>query len=136
MPRQRAWRPDVEARVALNEGRLAAFCDRWKVTRLDLFGSVLRDDFRPDSDVDVLVTFQPDADWGLLDHAAMEEELAGLLGRPIDLLPRRSVERSANPIRRDAILASAEPLFSAPGTVSATATANDDEVQSCLRHVS
>jgi predicted nucleotidyltransferase len=121
MPRERGWRPEIEARIALDEGRLAAFCESWQVARLDLFGSVLRDDFRQDSDVDVLVTFQPDADWGLLDHALMEEELAALLGRPVDLLTRRSVERSSNPIRRDAILASAEPLFSGTGTATIVA---------------
>jgi predicted nucleotidyltransferase len=86
------------------------------VAGLELFGSVLRDDFRPDSDVDLLITFQPDADWSLLDHAAMEEELAELLGRPVDLLTRRAVMRSANPIRRASILADAVPLVTRPGS--------------------
>ena len=106
--------PEVIARIAPDETRLVAFCDRWRVASLELFGSVMRDDFRPDSDVDVLVSFQPDANWGLLDHAAMEEELATLLGRRVDLLSRRAVERSANPIRRASILESAVPLFVAP----------------------
>jgi uncharacterized protein len=114
MPRERVWQPDVTARIALDEASLAAFCDRWRVAALELFGSVVRDDFRPDSDVDVLVTFQPDANWGLLDHAAMEDELAALFGRPVDLLTRRAVERSANPIRRISVLESAVPIFAAP----------------------
>ena len=106
--------PEVVARIALDETTLAAFCDRWRVASLELFGSVVRDDFRPDSDVDVLVSFQLDANWGLLDHAAMEDELATLFGRPVDLLTRRAVERSTNPIRRASILESAVPLFVAP----------------------
>jgi uncharacterized protein len=114
MSSERVWQPDVTARIALDEASLATFCDRWRVAALELFGSVVRDDFRADSDIDVLVTFQPDANWGLLDHAAMEDELAALFGRPVDLLTRRAVERSANPIRRTSILESAVPIFAAP----------------------
>jgi predicted nucleotidyltransferase len=114
MPRERAWQPEVMARIALDEAALAAFCDRWRVASLELFGSVIRDDFRHNSDIDVLVSFQPEANWGLLDHAAMEDELAALFGRSVDLLSRRAVERSANPIRRASILESAVPLFIAP----------------------
>src|SRR4051794_1835453 len=110
--RGRGWQPDIEARLTLDEPRLQAFCQRWRVATLELFGSVLRGDFRPDSDVDILVTFEPEADWGLLEHAAMEEALAGLLGRPVDLLTRRAVERSANQVRRASILADAVPLLS------------------------
>lgn len=91
--------------------RVADFCRKWKVAELALFGSVLRDDFRPDSDVDVLVSFASDAQWGLFDEARMEEELAELLGHAVDLVSRRAVERSENWIRRRAILASAEPLY-------------------------
>jgi len=88
-----------------------AFCDRWRVDTPELFGSILRNDFRSDSDVDVLVTFLPDTDWGPLDHAAMEEELAGLLGRRVDLLTRRAVAKSTNQIRRASILDNAAPLL-------------------------
>src|SRR4051794_8070628 len=129
MPRERAWRPDVAARIALDEARLESFCDRWRVERLELFGSVICDRFRPDSDVDVLITFRPGADWGLLDHAAMEEELATLFGRLVDLLSRRAVERSANHLRRTSILRSAEPLFTAAAeaeSVSATVSERRD----------
>ncbi|MFO8006536.1 MAG: nucleotidyltransferase domain-containing protein [Candidatus Brocadiia bacterium] len=87
------------------------FCRRWRITEFALFGSVLREDFGPDSDVDVLVTLAPDADWSLLDPVAMEEELSGLLGRDVDIVTRRSVERSANWIRRREILESAEPYY-------------------------
>ena len=89
---------------------IAAFCRKWKVAELALFGSVLREDFGPKSDVDVLVSYAADARWTLLDEVRMEEELAEIFGRPVDLVSRRSVECSENWIRREAILASAEPL--------------------------
>ena len=87
------------------------FCRRWKIRVLAMFGSVLRDDFRPDSDVDVLVTFDLSADWGLFEHMQMKEELEALLGRKVDLVNRRAIERSPNWIRRDAILGSAETVY-------------------------
>jgi hypothetical protein len=86
------------------------FCRRWKIRELALFGSVLRSDFRPDSDVDVLVTFHDDVEWGLLDHMQMQQELATLLHRPIDLVSKRALERSANWVRREAILNTAQVL--------------------------
>jgi len=91
---------------------LAAFCRRWKIRELALFGSALRDDFRPDSDLDLLVTFAPEADWGLFDHVKMEQELQALLGRTVDLISRRAVERNENWIRRREILGAAQILFS------------------------
>jgi hypothetical protein len=99
--------------IPIERAIVEVFCRKWKIAELALFGSVLRDDFRPDSDVDVLVSFAPDADWSLLDHMAMEEELAGILGRKVDLVSRRAVERSANRIRRQAILNSAEVVYAA-----------------------
>ncbi len=94
-------------RIDIPKDQVAAFCKRWKITELAVFGSVLRDDFRPDSDVDVLVTFAPDAKWSLFDHVDMEDELEKILGRPVDLVSRRGIERSRNPFRRKAILESA-----------------------------
>lgn len=76
-----------------------------------MFGSALREDFRSDSDPDLLVSFAPEAGWSLLDHVAMEEEPASILGRKVDLVSRRAIERSSNWIRRKAILESAEPCF-------------------------
>ena len=93
--------------------KIEAFCRKWRIAEVCLFGSVLRDDFGPDSDVDVMVSFRPDADWGLLDLARMQEELEGIFGRNVDLLTRRGVERSHNRIRREAILRSAEPIYAA-----------------------
>lgn len=109
----------LAGRLTLDRERLAAFCQRWSVTELALFGSVLRDDFRPDSDVDVLVAFAPTARRGLFDLVEMESELAGLFGRRVDLVTRRAVEESDNWIRRRAILDSAVPLPVAwPGAVA------------------
>jgi predicted nucleotidyltransferase len=89
------------------------FCRRWEIHELALFGSVLRTDFRPDSDIDVLVTVHDDADWGLLDHVQMQHELATLLHRPIDLVIKCALERSPNWVRREAILNTAQVIVSA-----------------------
>jgi uncharacterized protein len=97
--------------ISLDQRTISEFCERWRITGLALFGSVLRDDFRRDSDVDVLVTFADDARWSLLDHIAMEEELSGRLGRKVDLVSRRAVERSKNWVRSGAILSQAEPIY-------------------------
>lgn len=97
--------------VSIDRDRIAEFCRRWKITALALFGSVLRDDFGPDSDIDILVTFAPDAEWSLFDHVAMEEEISALLGRKADLVSRRAIERSTNWIRRKAILENAESYY-------------------------
>ncbi len=97
----------------IHDESLTDFCQRWKITELALFGSALRSDFGPGSDIDLLVSFRPDAEWSLLDHLAMQEELSLLLGREVDLVTRRSVERSRNWIRRDEILSDAETIFAA-----------------------
>jgi hypothetical protein len=97
----------------INMPALEAFCRRWKVRELALFGSALRDDFGPESDVDVLATFEADADWSLFDHFRMEEELAGLFGREVDLVTRGGLEASPNHLRRRAILQSARTIYAA-----------------------
>lgn len=101
----------MSPRVTIDRGKIADFCRRWKMTELAFFGSVLREDFRPDSDVDVLVTFAPDTKWSLFDHVAMEEELSTLVGRKVDLVSRQAIERSSNWIRRKAILDGAEAYY-------------------------
>ncbi|HET6567202.1 MAG TPA: nucleotidyltransferase domain-containing protein [Rhodothermales bacterium] len=101
--------PDLE----IPDIELATFCRRWKVAELSLFGSALRDDFGPESDVDLLVTFKADARWSLLDHVRMEEEARSLFGRDVDIVTRRAVERSRNPIRRQAILGSSRMIYAA-----------------------
>jgi len=93
--------------------RIEAFCRKWKVQRMWLFGSVLREDFTPGSDVDVLVEFSPDTQWSLLDLVAAEQELSDMLDRPVDLVERQCVEQSANWIRRQHILESARQVYAA-----------------------
>jgi len=100
-------------RIALDREKIAAFCRKWHITELALFGSVLRDDFRPDSDVDVLVAFAPDYNVDFPSFLDMKEELEVLFGRPVDLLTKRSVEASRNPIRRHRILGSAQSIYDA-----------------------
>ena len=90
---------------------IAALCRRYRVRELALFGSALRDDFRPDSDLDVLVTFDPDAAWSLFDLVDMQDELSSLLGRSVDLVERPAVEGSQNWIRRREILGTAQPIY-------------------------
>jgi uncharacterized protein len=106
--------PELRTRgLGIPEKQAADFCRRWRISTFALFGSVLRDDFHGDSDLDVLVTFAPDVDWSLLDHIQIEQELESLLGRPVDLLTRRSVERSHNWLRRQEILSTAEVVYEA-----------------------
>ena len=88
-----------------------AFCERWQVTQLAVFGSALREDFGPGSDVDLLVSFDEGARHTLFDMVRMEEELKKIFGRDVDLVSRRAVERSPNYIRRKAILESAELFY-------------------------
>ena len=97
--------------ILLPQKKIADFCHRWQINELALFGSVLRDDFEPDSDLDVLVTFAPGADWSLFDHLRMEEELSHLLNREIDLLSRQAVECSHNKLRRQEILNTAQVVY-------------------------
>ncbi len=92
---------------------IEAFCRRWKIVELSVFGSVLRQDFRPDSDIDFLVRFAPDARWSLFDHARMEHELGEVLGREVDLVSRSTVEQSPNWIRREEILTTARRFYAA-----------------------
>ena len=94
--RYRSRRPK-EARekmtVEIPKQQIAEFCRKWGIVEFSLFGSVLRDDFRPDSDVDVLVNFSPNADWSLLDHMAMEEDASAIFSRKVDLISRKAIER-------------------------------------------
>ncbi len=99
------------ARVHLPSEQIAAFCDRWNVVEIALFGSVLRADFGPDSDIDVLVRFRPGQYPSLLGLSEMESDLAEMVGRRVDLVEREGVEQSPNYIRRRAILDSARTIY-------------------------
>ncbi|OHB66883.1 MAG: DNA polymerase subunit beta [Planctomycetes bacterium RBG_13_62_9] len=90
--------------------KIAEFCRKWKVQRLSLFGSVLREDFGPQSDVDVLVSFQPDSTWDLLDLVDMRDELMTLFGREVDLVEEEGLR---NPFRRANILSTRQVIYAA-----------------------
>ncbi|HEY3269209.1 MAG TPA: nucleotidyltransferase domain-containing protein [Armatimonadota bacterium] len=102
----------VNTRIPLPMDRIRDICRKYDVTELSVFGSVLRDDFRPDSDVDFLVVFRNDdaGPWAGK-FMYMEEELSTLLGRPVDVVDKSAVEASGNYIRRAHILKSAEVIF-------------------------
>ena len=93
-----------------DQAALKALCDRWAVSEMSLFGSAVRSDFGVDSDVDVLVAFQPEAPWTLLDLVRMRDELSELFSRPVDLVERDAVR---NPFRRKAILEPREIVYAA-----------------------
>ena len=101
----------MNTRIDIPSDKVAAFCRRWQITRLALFGSILRDDFGPDSDIDVLVKFDETAHPTLFDMSRMEAELKAILGREVDLVSQRGIERSRNFLRRKAILESAELVY-------------------------
>jgi hypothetical protein len=100
----------MKPRIDIDMSRIAEFCRKWKITELALFGSVLRDDFRPDSDVDVLVRLQPGHGLSLFDWVDMIEELQQLFGRPVDLVEREGLQ---NPFRRYSILTSKQVIYAA-----------------------
>ena len=101
----------MQIQVDVPRKPISDFCHRWKVAELSVFGSVLRDDFRSDSDVDLLVSFKPDASPTLFDMVYMQKELESIFGRKVDLVSRRGVESSRNQIRRQAIMDSAMVIY-------------------------
>jgi predicted nucleotidyltransferase len=100
--------PDLKLKVSYEE--LAALCKKWRVLEFALFGSALREDFDAASDVDVVVTFAPDAGWSLADVAIMAAELEELFGRPVDVV---EIEAIRNPFRRREIMATREVIYAA-----------------------
>lgn len=100
-----------KAQIEVPKDKIQEFCQRWKIIEFSLFGSVLRDDFRPDSDVDVLVTFSSDAHWRYYDILDMKDELKEIFGREADVVEKRLVEKSDNYIRREHILSNLETVY-------------------------
>lgn len=104
-------RERLAARIGVPMSAIEAFCNRWQVGELAVFGSILRDDFGPDSDIDVLIRFTSDRTPGLFGIAGMRRELADLLARKVDLVNRTAIEHSRNYIRRREILKSARVVY-------------------------
>jgi len=100
-----------QANIALPMAAITDFCRRWQIVEFALFGSVLREDFAAESDVDVLVRYAPGTTHSLRDYLTMHDELERLLGRRVDIVNRESLERSANYIRRRAVLDAARTIY-------------------------
>ena len=96
--------------IQIDKEKIAAFCLKWEIREFALFGSVLRDDFGPDSDVDVLVSFSEEADWSLYDWVNMIDDLKSLFGHEVDLVEKGTLR---NPFRRRAILNNKEIIYAA-----------------------
>jgi predicted nucleotidyltransferase len=103
----------TKVRISIPRKKLAEFCKRWKITELAFFGSVLRDDFQANSDIDLLVSFHPKAKISLFDLVRMQNELKAIFGRDVDLVERRAIEKSENYIRRKSILSNTKVIYAA-----------------------
>ena len=99
-------------KISLPLEKIADFCQRWSIERLEVFGSALRDDFRPESDLDFVATYLPKARWSLLDRVRMKLELESMLGREVDLLNRRALDKPQARQRAARILAQAQTILS------------------------
>jgi len=99
----------MAAQLNLNARELAEFCQRHLVAELAVFGSALRDDFGPESDVDILITFAPEAEVSLFDLVDMADELSAIIGRRVDLVPKQGLK----PRIRQSVLESAHVLYAA-----------------------
>lgn len=101
----------IAPKLAIPSDEIERFCRKWKIVELALFGSVVRGDFGPDSDVDVLVTFEPDDPWSYWEWPEMIDELREIFqGREVDLVEKRAIR---NPFRRESILRDAQVLYAA-----------------------
>ena len=101
----------TKARIEIPHDEISGFCSKWGINELSLFGSVLREDFGNDSDIDVLVTFDESARWTLFDLVKMKDELKQIFGREVDLISRRGLEASRNHLRKRDIVDSAEVVY-------------------------
>jgi len=95
------------------DDKIMVFCRKWHISEMSLFGSALRDDFTPDSDIDVLVRFDESTHCSLFDLVHIENELKEIFGRDVDLVSKRGIEASRNYVRREAILNSAKVIYAA-----------------------
>lgn len=105
--------------IELPLDQITEFCHKWEVAEFALFGSVLRKDFHPDSDIDVMVKFHPDAHPTFRTLDQMEAELKAIFHRDVDLITRQGIESSRNYLRRHAILSSARVIYATGSAISA-----------------
>jgi uncharacterized protein len=97
--------------IDLNSEPIRAFCRKWKINELSVFGSIVRDDFRPDSDVDFVVDFEKGADWDLADLADIRIGLSKILNREVDLLTKGALRQTENWLFRKIVLAELETVY-------------------------
>jgi len=100
----------MNVRIDIPKDKITEFCRKWKIRELAIFGSAVGDDFRPDSDVDVLVVFQDNTGWSLFDLMSAEEKLKQIFGRKVDLVEKEAIR---NPFRRHHILSHREVIYAA-----------------------
>ena len=103
----------LERRLGVSQKAISEFCQRWHIIEFAVFGSVLRSDFRLDSDIDVLVTFAPQAKRGLTETLQMQDELKAMFDREVDFIVKTALEKSQNWLRRQTILDSAQVIYAA-----------------------
>lgn len=102
---------DLQQRLNLKTTEIKQICQQWQITELALFGSVLREDFRSDSDIDVLVSFAENAKITFFDLDAIENQLSQLFNRPVDLVTKKAIQKSHNWIRRQNILNDSQVIY-------------------------
>jgi uncharacterized protein len=101
----------IYQRLGINQNEIIKFCEKWQIAEFALFGSVLRDDFSQNSDIDVLITYLPAAKRGLLEKITMKEELEKLFNRSVDILSKTAIEKSYNWLRKKHIIDSAQVIY-------------------------
>lgn len=100
----------IHQQIEVPMDKIKDFCGKWKIKEFSLFGSVLREDFRPESDIDVLVGFEENVGWSLYDVVEMKDELKAIFGRDVDIVEKGAVR---NPFRRRSIMTNREVLYAA-----------------------
>ncbi|WP_319421843.1 nucleotidyltransferase family protein [Pleurocapsa sp. FMAR1] len=99
--------------IDIHSDKIKRFCNQWQIIEFALFGSVLRDDFNVSSDIDVLVSFDPNTKRGLTETLQMQDELEAIFDRKVDLIVKAAIERSDNWLRKNNILDSAQVIYAA-----------------------
>ena len=104
-------KPFLAERLKISANEIAEFCQKWNIEELALFGSVLSDRFHAGSDIDILLSFQPNSRQGLLTLAKIKHELESLLSRDVDIALKEAILKSDNWIRRQEILQTAQVIY-------------------------
>ena len=102
--------PAIITNMKFDKNKIDEFCKKWQVEQLAIFGSALREDFSPDSDVDILIKFLPNFSWGF-EIAVIHEELTKIFGRDVDLVSLRSIENSRNKFKKEEILGNCKIIY-------------------------